>query len=180
VHWAAGDEDIFLIDSCPTEVCDNIRIDRCRIYPKTEIGGAYRGYNSSKRRYFYGLKVHMVTTAEDSPVEVSPTLGSYNDTKHLRTFELDFPEGSVLYGDKASGGYFTENLLAEASSIELLPHRKKNSKRSVEAYLEYVQQLYRKKISGRIQGPQTAAPCIDPRDYRPRLRTESVLVRARL
>lgn len=45
----------------------------------------------------------MVTTAEGNPVEVSLTPGSYSDTKHLRSFELDFPEGSVLYGDKARG-----------------------------------------------------------------------------
>ena len=101
---------------------------------------------SNKRRYFHGLKVHMVTTAEGNPVEVSLTPGSYNDTGHLRTFELDLPEGSVLYGDKASGEYFTEDLLAETSGIELLPHRKKNSKRPVEAHVEYVQQVYRKKI----------------------------------
>jgi len=69
LHRMASAEDIFLIDSCPVEVCDNTQIDRCRIYPKTATGGAYREYNSSKRRYFYGLKVHMVTTAEGSPVE---------------------------------------------------------------------------------------------------------------
>jgi len=158
VHRAAGEEDIFLIDSCPVQVCDNIRIDRCRIYPKTATGDAYRGHNSSKRRYFYGLKVHMVTTAEGNPVEVSLTPGSYNDTKHLRTFELDLPKGSVLYGDKAYNEYFAEDLLADASSIELLPHRKKNSNRSVEAYVEYVQQVYRKKIETGFSGLSRLLP----------------------
>jgi len=33
VHKAAGSEEVFLIDSCPIEVCDNIRIRDCRIYP---------------------------------------------------------------------------------------------------------------------------------------------------
>ncbi|MCS4044864.1 hypothetical protein GGQ00_003327 [Salinibacter ruber] len=154
----ASAEDIFLIDSCPVEVCDNIRIDRCRIYPKTATDDAYRGYNSSKRRYFYGLKVHMVTTAEGHPVEVSLTPGSYSDTKHLRTFELDFPEGSVLYGDKAYNEYFTEDLLADACEIELLPHRKKNSNRSVPAYVEYVQQVYRKKIETGFSGLSRLLP----------------------
>ncbi len=158
VHRAAGDEDIFLIDSCPVEVCDNIRIDRCRIYHKTATDDAYRGYNSSKRRYFYGLKVHMVTTAEGNPVEVSLTPGSCNDTKHLRTFELDLPEGSVLYGDKAYNEHFTEDLLADACSIGLLPHRKKNSTRSVPAYVEYVQQVYRKKIETGFSGLSRLLP----------------------
>ena len=119
---------------------------------------AYRGYNSSKRRFFYGLKVHMVTTAEGAPVEVSLTPGSYSDTKHLRSFVLDFPEGSVLYGDKAYNEYFTEDILAEACDIELLPHRKKNSKRSVPAYVEYVQQIYRKKIETGFSGLSRLLP----------------------
>jgi hypothetical protein len=158
LHQMASAEDIFLIDSCPVEVCDNIRIDRCRIYPKTATDDAHRGYNSSKRRYFYGLKVHMVTTAEGNPIEVSLTPGSYSDTKHLRTFELDLPEGSVLYGDKAYNEYFTEDILAEACEIELLPHRKKNSKRPVEAYVEYVQQVYRKKIETGFSGLKRLLP----------------------
>jgi transposase len=146
VHKACTPEPVYLIDSCPVEVCDNIRIDRCRIYPLAATEGAFRGYNSSKRRFFYGLKIHAVTTGEGVPVEVSLTPGSYNDTKHLRSFELDLPEGSVLYGDKAYNEYFTEDLLADACKIELLPHRKKNSTRAVPAYVEYVQQVYRKKI----------------------------------
>ena len=100
----------------------------------------------------------MVTTAEGAPVEVSLTPGSYSDTKHLRSFELDFPEGSVLYGDKAYNEYFTEDILAEACDIELLPHRKKNSKRSVPAYVEYVQQVYRKKIETGFSGLSRLLP----------------------
>jgi hypothetical protein len=79
------------------------------------------------------------------------TPGSVNDTKHLRSFEIDLPEGSVLYGDKAYNEYFTEDLLAEACSIELCPQRKKNSRkknstRGVSAPVRYLQQVYRKRI----------------------------------
>ena len=81
-------------------------------------------------------------------------------------------------GTKPVGGYFTEDLLAEACNIELLPHRKKNSKRSVPAYVEYLQQVYRKKISGGIQRPEAATSSIDSRGHGSRLRTESVPVRA--
>jgi len=34
-----------------------------------EHGKAFRGYVASKRRYFYGLRVHLVTTAAGEPVE---------------------------------------------------------------------------------------------------------------
>ena len=40
--------------------------------------------------------VHKVNTDEGAPVVVFLTPGGYNDTKHLRSFELDFPEGQCL------------------------------------------------------------------------------------
>ena len=146
LHKIASRENVFLIDSCPIAVCDNIRIRDCRIYPSAATEDVFRGYHSSKRRWFYGLKVHLIVTAEGYPVEASLTPGSTNDTKHLRSFEIDLPEGSVLYGDKAYNEYFTEDLLAEACGIELGPQRKKNSTRGVSASVRYLQQVYRKRI----------------------------------
>lgn len=150
--WLAGiwreasSEEIFLIDSYPIAACDNIRIDRCRLYPLQRTGGAFRGYQSSKRRWFYGLKVHLITNADGRPVEVSLTPGSYNDTAQLQTFDLDLPTTSVLFGDKAYNEYLTEDLLAEAGGPTLVPLRKKNSTRAVSASMVYVQQVYRKRI----------------------------------
>lgn len=51
----------FVVDSFPISVCRHIRIDRCRIYE----GEEFRGYNTSKREYFYGLKVNIIATAEE-------------------------------------------------------------------------------------------------------------------
>ena len=48
----------YVLDSLPVPVCDNIRIKRCKLFP----GEEHRGYCASKRRYFYGLKVHLVIT----------------------------------------------------------------------------------------------------------------------
>jgi hypothetical protein len=47
-------------------VCDNIRIPRAHIYKDEE----FRGYNASKRRYFYGVKVHLLTTQDGEPAPV--------------------------------------------------------------------------------------------------------------
>jgi hypothetical protein len=52
----------YAVDSLPVAACDNIRIRRCRLYPPQEHAGAFRGYIASKRRYFYGLRVHLVVT----------------------------------------------------------------------------------------------------------------------
>jgi hypothetical protein len=139
-------EGIYLIDSFPVEVCDNIRIARCRIYPTEATEDAFRGYIASKRRYFYGLKVFLMTTSEGHPVEVFFTPGSYSDTAELKQFQFDLVPGSTVYGDKAFNEYFTEDLLRESSAIELMPLRKKNSRRGVPAWVEYLQHTYRKGI----------------------------------
>lgn len=57
-------DSVYLIDTFPVPVCDNIRIPRSRIYR----GGAYRGFNASERRFFYGIKVHMMCTGDGKPV----------------------------------------------------------------------------------------------------------------
>lgn len=149
--WTALEkDDIYLIDSFPVPVCDNIRIKRCKIYQEE----AFRGYTPSKRRFFYGLKVHLMTTSTGRPVEVFLTPGSESDTKALKKYRFDLPEGSSAYGDKAYNDYLEEDLLQQGAKISLLPLRKKNSKRAVPAFIEYIQHTYRKAV-------ETAASVID-------------------
>ena len=76
---------VFSIDTFPIAVCDNIRIRRSRLY-KNE---AYRGYIASKKRYFYGLKLHMMVTQDGKPVEFFLTPGSFSDVKGLELFDFD-------------------------------------------------------------------------------------------
>jgi hypothetical protein len=60
-------------------------------------------------------------------------------------YKLDLPAGSLLTGDKAYTDYNFEDLLQEAE-IDLQPLRKKNSKRSVPAWVQYLLACYRKVI----------------------------------
>src|SRR5215204_5637987 len=48
---------------------------RCKLYR----GAEYRGYQASKRRYFCGLKIHLVVTKEGLPVEFLLSPGAWND-----------------------------------------------------------------------------------------------------
>jgi hypothetical protein len=57
---------IYVIDSLPFAVCDNIRIARSKLYPNTKS----RGSMSSKKRYFYGLRIHLMMTKDGQPVEL--------------------------------------------------------------------------------------------------------------
>jgi hypothetical protein len=135
-------ESIYILDSFPIAVCDNYRIPRAKLYQHE----AYRGYIASKTRYFYGLKIHLLVTKDGQPIECYLMPGSYSDVRVLKTFQLDLPEGSHIYADKAYNDYDLEDALIEAVHIQLCPIRKKHSKRTVPPYLAYVQHYYRKMI----------------------------------
>jgi Transposase DDE domain len=123
-------------------VCDNYRIPRAKLYQSEE----YRGCIASKKRYFYGLTVHLLVTKDGQPVECFLTPGSYSDVRMLKTFRFDVPEGSHVYADKAYNDYAMEDVLLEASHLQLYPMRKKNSKRALPPSSAYVQHDYRKRI----------------------------------
>jgi hypothetical protein len=131
-------EQAYVVDSLPVAVCDNIRIRRCRLYPPEEHGGAFRGYVPSKRRYFYGLRVHLVVTGAGEPVEFALAAGSEADVKVFKELELDLPEGSTIHADKAYTDYDYEDLLEEAAGLRLKAQRKKNSKRLMAAWEEFL------------------------------------------
>lgn len=133
----------YVVDSFPIPACDNIRIGRCRLYE----GEEFRGYIASKKRYFYGLRVHMMVTAEGGkPVEFFLEAAAKNDNAAFKGFELDLPAGSTIYADKQYNDYHYEDLIEEAASIEMRPLRKKNSKRPFAPFVEYIQKRMRKRI----------------------------------
>ena len=104
----------------------------------------YRGYIASKRRYFYGLKVHLLVTQQGEPVEFFFTPGSASDVAHLDDFDFDLPPQATIYADKAYNHYLIEDCLAEDGQISLSPFRKKNSQRPVPPWIFFLQHHYRK------------------------------------
>ena len=79
IKTIAGASD-YIIDSFPVAVCDNIRISRSKIVK----GEEWRGKQASMRRYFYGVKVQVLTTASGIPVEFSFVPGKESDVQALR------------------------------------------------------------------------------------------------
>jgi hypothetical protein len=64
----------------------------------------------------------------------------------LKTFRFDVPAGSHVYADKAYKDYGMEDVLLEASPIQLSPIRQKHSTRPLPPSIAYVQHDYRKRI----------------------------------
>jgi hypothetical protein len=136
-----NEESVYVMDSFPVSACDNYRIPHCHLY----AGEAWRGYQASKQRDFYGLKIHLMVTQHGQPVEFFLTPGSWSDTRALKMYNFDLPEGSLVTGDKAYTDYLFEDLL-EAAQLDLQPLRKKNSKRPVPPWLQSLLACYRKVI----------------------------------
>lgn len=147
-----SEERTYAMDSFPVVACENIRIRRCRLYPQTEHGGAFRGYVSSKRSYFYGLRVHLVVTGSGEPVEFSIAAGSEADVRVFKDLELDLPEGSIICADKAYTDYHYEDLLKEAAGLRPKAQRRKNSKRPMVAWEEFLSNRIRKYIETVFSG----------------------------
>lgn len=133
---------IYVIDSIPIAVCDNIRIRRSKIYSHE----AFRGYQASKKRYFYGLKIHLMVAQDGQPVECFLTPGGFGAVDALKCYAYALPDGAIIYADKAYNDYAIEDLLQEVEHIQLLPMRKKNSKRPLPPYISFVQSYYRKRV----------------------------------
>jgi hypothetical protein len=83
LHW----ESRYLLDWFPVTVCDNIRTNRRRIVSDE----FYRGKISSKRRYFYSVKVQLLTTSEGIPVEFCILPGGCADLQGLAELPLICP-----------------------------------------------------------------------------------------
>lgn len=115
----------FLVDSFPVAVCHNIRISRCKLLK----GELFRGYNASKRVYFYGFKVAVLTTEDGLPVEIAFLPGAGHDSGFLNRMDFDLEKGSSVFGDSAFQSYEVEDTSAELDEISWEVVRKKNTTR---------------------------------------------------
>lgn len=106
---AKADNRSFAVDSFPVPVCKNIRIQSCRLLK----GKAYHGYNASKREYFYGYKVHLLTAADGRIVEFEFSPGACDDRRAFSLLGFDLAAGSEVFADKIYNCYQAEETSKE-------------------------------------------------------------------
>lgn len=145
VHKQSNAAQEYSVDSFPVPVCDNIRIGRSRLYPLKKCGQAFRGYIASKKRYFYGLRVHLLMTANGLPVEVMLAPGSQADINAFRRLSLDLPASATVFADKGYLDQHEEALLDEAG-LRLVTPRRKNSRSPLPVWMSYIAEHKRKYI----------------------------------
>ena len=131
----------YRLDSFPVAVCDNIRINRCKVFK----GAAFRGRHVAMRRYFFGVRVQ-VLTLDGIPVEFCLVPGSESDVKALGKLPFDIAPESCIYMDAGYTDYLSEDDLFEAELIHAKVQRKSNSKRKDQPYVNFLKQHMRKQI----------------------------------
>ncbi len=118
-------------------MCADCRINRCALF-RVQEHRELRGYQASKKQYFYGFKVHLLVTAAGEPIEFFLSEGSLHDLEGLKRLPLDLPAGSTLFGDKAYKNAAEEILLQEAAQVRFLPLTRKNAKVPLPPCLVYL------------------------------------------
>ena len=114
---------IYAIDSFPVELCNITREKRCKLWNDNKL----KGYNASKKRYFYGFKVHMVITTNKEPVSCYISGGSVHDVNIAYKILPTLPKNSIAIGDK---GYVSNKLkeFLKQFGINLFPIFRNNMK----------------------------------------------------
>lgn len=135
----------FAVDSFPVSYCQKNRIDKRKHFSEH----CYIGFAASKKRYFCGIKVHMVVSNEGRPVEVLFKPGSESDIAVLWQMELDIPQQATLYADGAYNCFELEDLLRD-EGIHLMAKRGSKAKNRVRTDVE------EKNISSKRQIIETA------------------------
>ena len=112
---------IYSVDSFPVEICQIQREKRSKLWRDVSL----KGYNASKKKYFYGFKVHMVVTTNQEPVSCYISEGSMHDTTASYKFLPTLPTNSIVIGDKGYISGKLESFLAKFG-IELSALKRKN------------------------------------------------------
>jgi len=91
------------IDSFPVEVCKLERSMNCNIYNHKDM----KGYNASKKRFFYGFKVHMVVSTNKEPVHCYISYANEHDATAAKKYLPAMKANTTVIGDK---GYISQKL----------------------------------------------------------------------
>jgi hypothetical protein len=136
--WA---DDVWVVDSTPVE-CARSR----ETVKRSDLAGwAQYGYCASHSRWFWGLRLHLVTTLHGLPVGFA-LAGAKADERQVLLGILgqgDLPErpGQVIIGDKGYYGRDFENELAGARLVLLRPARKGEPEPAGRQYFKPLRQV---------------------------------------
>lgn len=135
------DDTLWLVDSTPVECARS----RPTVKRSETAGWAEYGYCASHSRFFWGLRLHLVTTVHGLPVGWALTGAKADERETLLAVldNMDQPPspGQVIIADRNYFGAAFENSLANAGITLIRPSRKGERPRSGKRFLKPLRQI---------------------------------------
>ncbi len=120
-------EDVFIVDSMPSEICKIARSSQSKICKEELYSMPAKGYCASQKMYYYGYKLHAVCSLKGVFQSVDLTAANVHDIHYLGDLGNQLSNCTLL-GDK---GYLSAEIqlnLFEYSNIRLDTPKRNNQK----------------------------------------------------
>lgn len=121
-------EDVFLVDSIPVPVCKIAREKRCKFGSECFENTPDKGYSAVTKSYYYGYKLHLVTSIKGVFHSMDLTKASVHDVSYLKEIKNSDMNNATLIGDK---GYLSKQVqidLFNQCNIRLETPKRNNQK----------------------------------------------------
>jgi hypothetical protein len=118
--------DRYLIDSMPLPICRIARSKRCRIMKDDLQMLPQKGYQPIDKQYYFGYKLHALTTQTGIITSYFITQANVHDVKVIKDLSIPFIPGKTLIGDKGYIGKELQLDLFEQAKIQLFTPNKNN------------------------------------------------------
>ena len=125
-------EDVFIVDSIPIPVCKIAREKRCKFGRESFESAPDKGYSAVSKSYYYGYKLHLVTSVTGVFYSMDLTKASVHDVSYLKEIKQSEMKNATLIGDK---GYLSKQVqldLFHYSNIKLETPKRSNQKQEIQ------------------------------------------------
>ena len=100
-------ENVFIIDCIPVPVCKITREKRCKFGRDSFESAPDKGFSAVTKSYYYGYKLHLVTSVKGVFYSMNLTKASVHDVHYLKEVANTKMKNATLIGDK---GYIAKQI----------------------------------------------------------------------
>ena len=137
-------EDAYIVDSIPVPVCQIAREKRSKICKENFETAPDKGYSAVSKAYYYGYKLHLVTSVRGVFASMDMSKASVHDVHYLSDIKHSHLSNCLLIGDK---GYLSrEHQLDLFTTCNIRLETPRRSNQIDKEPFEYVYKKSRKRI----------------------------------
>lgn len=137
-------ENAYIVDSIPVPVCQIAREKRSKICKETFENAPDKGFSAVSKSYYYGYKLHLITSVRGVFQSMDMTKASVHDVHYLSDVKYSGLNNFVLLGDK---GYLSKTHqldLFTSCNINLATPNRNNQ--HIKEHYPFIFKRFRKRI----------------------------------